>query len=103
MKMYNPPHPGEVLREMYLNSLKLTVTEVAKRLGVTRKAFSDLLNENAGISPKMALKLGKAFDTSAEYWLNMQQQYNLWKVREEVNIGEIIPFIEVEKKGKHIQ
>ncbi|WP_353851584.1 HigA family addiction module antitoxin, partial [Microcystis sp. LE19-131.1A] len=61
MKMYNPPHPGEVLKKLCLEPLNLTVTEAAEALGVSRKTLSAILNGRAGISPEMAIRLGKAF------------------------------------------
>ena len=78
MNMHNPPHPGEVLRELCIEPLGLTVTDAAKSLGVSRKTLSSILNERAGISPEMAIRLSKAFDTTAESWLNQQMQYDLW-------------------------
>ncbi|MCZ8240875.1 MAG: HigA family addiction module antitoxin, partial [Microcystis sp. LE19-131.1A] len=59
--MYNPPHPGEVLKKLCLEPLNLTVTEAAEALGVSRKTLSAILNGRAGISPEMAIRLGKAF------------------------------------------
>ena len=82
MKMFNPPHPGEVLREMCLSPLGLTVTKAAKALRVSRKTVSAILNGRAGISPEMAIRLGKAFDTSPESWLNQQIQYDLWQAEQ---------------------
>jgi addiction module HigA family antidote len=79
--MYNPPHPGEVIRELCLEPLGVSVTDAAKALGVTRKSLSELLNGRSGISPEMALRLAIAFDTTAESWLSQQMQYDLWKVR----------------------
>ena len=78
MMMHNPPHPGEVLNELCLNPLKLTVTDAARALGVSRKTLSSILNGRAGISPEMAIRLSMAFQTSAESWLNQQLQYDLW-------------------------
>jgi antitoxin HigA-1 len=78
MRMHNPPHPGEVLKALCIEPLKLTVTEAAKSLGVSRKTLSAILNGRAGISPEMAVRLSIAFDTSAESWLNQQLQYDLW-------------------------
>ena len=80
MKMHNPPHPGEVLRELCLNPLNLTVTEAAKALRVSRKTLSSILNGRAGLSPEMAVRLSLAFGTSAESWMNQQTQYDLWHV-----------------------
>ena len=78
IQMHNPPHPGEVLRELCLEPLGLSVTEAADALGVSRKTLSSILNGRAGISPDMAIRLSKAFNTSPESWLNQQQQYDLW-------------------------
>ena len=78
MSMHNPPHPGEVLRELCIEPLGLTVTAAARSLGVSRKTLSAILNERSGISPEMAIRLSKAFDTTAESWLNQQMQYDLW-------------------------
>jgi addiction module HigA family antidote len=79
MKMHNPPHPGEVLRQLCLEPLNLTVTDAARSLGVSRKALSSILNRRTGISPEMAVRLSIAFNTSAESWLNQQLQYDLWQ------------------------
>ena len=78
MGMHNPPHPGAILRELCLAPLELTVTHAARALGVSRKTLSTILNGRSGISPEMAIRLGKAFDTSPESWLNQQIQYDLW-------------------------
>jgi len=78
MKMHNPPHPGEILRTLCLEPLNLTVTEAARSLGISRKTLSGILNARAGISPEMAVRLSIAFNTSAESWLNLQLQYDLW-------------------------
>ena len=83
MKMHNPPHPGSIVRELCLIPLGLTVTEMAKSLGVTRKSLSELLNGHSGISAEMALRLAMAFNTTPELWMNHQMQYDLWKVRNE--------------------
>ncbi len=77
MRMHNPPHPGEVLRELCLEPMGLSVTEAARALGVARKTLSAILNGRSGISPEMAIRLGKAFNTSPESWLNQQVQYDL--------------------------
>ncbi|MEM7737198.1 MAG: HigA family addiction module antitoxin [Deinococcota bacterium] len=87
MKMFNPPHPGTVLRELCIEPLGLTVTDVAEALGVSRKTLSALLNGRSGISPEMAIRLSKAFDTSAESWLNQQMHYDLWIA--EQRLGDI--------------
>ncbi|MFP4319938.1 MAG: HigA family addiction module antitoxin [Phormidium sp.] len=80
--MHNPPHPGEVIRELCLEPLGLSVTDTAKALGVSRKTLSAILNQRAGISPEMAVRLSIAFDTTAESWLNQQIQYDLWNAEQ---------------------
>jgi addiction module HigA family antidote len=80
--MHNPPHPGEVLRELCLEPLGVTVTAAAKSLGVSRKALSELLNGKSGISPEMAVRLSIAFDTTPESWLIQQMHYDLWRAEQ---------------------
>jgi addiction module HigA family antidote len=82
MLMHDPPHPGEVLKELCLEPLGLTVTDAAKALGVSRKTLSMVVNGRAGISPEMAIRLSIAFDTSAESWLNQQIQFDLWQAEQ---------------------
>ena len=85
MLMHNPPHPGEVLKELCIEPLGITVTDAAKGLGVSRKTLSSILNGKAGISPEMAVRLSIAFNTSSESWLNQQTQYDLWQVEQRRN------------------
>ena len=82
MEMYNPPHPGEVIKELCLEPLGITVARAAEALGVSRKTLSAILNGRSGISPEMAIRLSIAFGTSAESWLNQQAQYDLWMARQ---------------------
>ncbi|MGV0950940.1 MAG: HigA family addiction module antitoxin [Azonexus sp.] len=74
--MLNPPHPGEVVRELCLDPLDWTVTAAAEGLGVTRKTLSELLNDHAGIAPEMALRLSLGFGCSPESWLEQQSLYD---------------------------
>ncbi|ABL01424.1 HigA family addiction module antitoxin [Pelobacter propionicus] len=76
--MFNPPHPGEIIRELCLEPLGVTVTEAAKALGVSRKALSELLNGHSRVSPEMAVRLSIALETTADSWLIQQAQYDLW-------------------------
>ena len=77
MLMHNPPHPGEIIKQLCLEPLGLTVTETAKALGVSRKTLSSIINGKAGISPEMAVRLSIAFNPSSESWINQQSQYDL--------------------------
>lgn len=101
MQMYNPPHVGEIIKEMYIEPLNLSVTEVAEGLGVTRKSFSELINGHSGISPIMALRLAEAFNTTPEYWLNLQQQYNIWQAKQKVDLSRVRHFMADEIDSKH--
>lgn len=78
VRMHQPPHPGEILRELCLEPLSLTVTALAASLDVSRNTLSAILNGRAGISPEMAVRLSIAFDTSAESWLQQQLHFDLW-------------------------
>ena len=87
MTMHNPPHPGEIIRELCLEPLNITVTKAAGALGVSRKTLSAILNGRAGISPEMAMRLAMAFDTTPESWLNQQMRYDLWQAK--TRLGDI--------------
>jgi addiction module HigA family antidote len=87
MKMHNPLHPGEVIKELCLEPRSMTVIEFAEALGVSHQNLSAILNGKAGITPEIAIRLGKAFGTSPESWLNQQMQYDLWQT--EKTIGNI--------------
>jgi len=73
-----PTHPGGILRRQYIEPLSLTISELANTLGVSRKTLSKIVNEHGSITPDMALRLSKAFKTTPELWLNLQQNYDLW-------------------------
>lgn len=92
LRMHNPPHPGEVLRQLCLEPLGLFVTEVAEGLGVSRKTLSAILNGRARVSPEMAVRLSLAFGTSAESWLNHQLQYDLWQVDKQRKSLRVVKF-----------
>ena len=86
IKKRQPTHPGGILKRQYIEPLSLTISEVAKYLGVSRKAVSKIVNEKGSITPDMALRLAKAFNTTPELWLNLQTKYNLWSA-EQKSIG----------------
>jgi addiction module HigA family antidote len=85
MRMKKPPHPGRVVRQECIEPLGLTVTEAAKRLGVTRQALNNLVNGKGGVSVEMAVRLSKAFGSSPEVWLGMQMEYDLAQVEKEAH------------------
>lgn len=86
MRMHNPPHPGEILKEDVLPSLGLTVTEAADQLGVSRVTLSRMINGNAAISAEMAIRLAQWLGGNPETWLRAQVQYDLWHAEQESNI-----------------
>ncbi len=91
MIMYDPPHPGEIIKEDYLIPMGLTVTQVAKSLGVSRKNLSEIVNEKTGISAEMAIRLSIAFNTSPELWIGMQKEYELSKaMKKEIQIEQLV-------------
>jgi len=76
--MHNPPHPGAILRELYLKPLRVSVVEAAKALGVTSKHVSGIVNGHVRITADMAIRLAAALGTDAQTWLNLQAQHDLW-------------------------
>ena len=78
MRNRKPTHPGEVLLEDVIKPLGMTITEAARDLGVSRKALSELVNGKSALSPQLAVRIGKATNTSPESWLAMQTKLNLW-------------------------
>jgi len=92
MPMKNPPHPGEIVREECIASLGLTVTEAARALGVTRQTLNNLVNERSGISAEMAIRLEKAFNTSADLWVRLQTAYDLAQARRREHTIKVAPY-----------
>ena len=91
--MHNPAHPGEILKEDCIEPLGLSITEAAKGLGISRKTLSELVNGKAGVSPLMAMRLSIAFpNTSPQFWLNLQNQYDLWKERDNPALASVQVF-----------
>lgn len=78
-RMHNPPHPGEVLQDTVLAEGRISVSEFARKLGVSRVALSRVVNARAAVSADMALRLAAALGGSAESWLQMQAAYDLWR------------------------
>src|SRR5882672_5564957 len=79
-RMHHPAHPGEILRELYLKPMGVSVTQAAEALRVSRKHISAIVNGHAPVTPDMAMRLAAAFETEAELWVNLQAQHDLWVV-----------------------
>ena len=90
-----PTHPGAVFLEDVIKPLNPTITEAANRLGISRKALSEFVNEKAMLSPEMAIRIAKATDTSPESWMNMQQKLTLWEAEQHIP-ENVIPFPSVQ-------
>ena len=94
-----PPHPGEFLREDYLPECGLSVAALAERLGVSKQTVNELVRERRAVSPDMALRLGRFFGTSAQFWLNLQRNVDLWDSlelnRESIEVIEPLPLAAV--------
>ena len=88
MPMKNPPHPGDLVRYDCLEPLGLSITDAAKALKVSRQALNNLVNKKSGISPEMAVRLSKAFNSSPEFWMRLQLNYDLAQI--ERNASKIV-------------
>ena len=89
MAMHKPPHPGAFIQEIYLTPNEISCRELALKLGVAASTLNRVLNEASGISPEMALRLSKALGRSPESWLTMQDNYDLWQAKQNVDLRKI--------------
>ena len=89
MSMHNPPHPGDFIREVYLEPLGISYRSVAAMLKVAPSTFNRLIKRQSNISSEMALRLSKTLGRSPESWLTMQNNYNLWQAKQRINLDEV--------------
>ena len=89
MAMHNPPHPGEFIREVYLEPNELSCRELSSKLGVAASTLNRILKGSSGISPEMALRLSKALGRSPESWLAMQDNHDLWQAKQVVDLRDV--------------
>ncbi len=89
MNMYNPPHPGEFIRKVYLEPLGISYRSVAAKLKVSPSTFYRLINAESNVSSEMALRLAKTLGRSPESWLMMQNNFDLWQARQTVNLDKV--------------
>jgi addiction module HigA family antidote len=87
--MFNPPHPGEFIRSVYLEPYELSSRTLAAKLAVSPSTLNRIINGSSGISPEMALRLAKALGRSAESWLAMQDNYNLWQAKKHTKLDDV--------------
>lgn len=99
MKRNLPPvHPGEILLEDFIKERGLTITEAAKGLGVARGNLSSIVNQHHGISSELAVKLSEAFGNTAQFWINLQKNYELWHAERKVNRNVVVHFRQPRKE-----
>lgn len=89
MSMYNPPHPGEFIEEIYLKPFRLSSRFLAEKLGVAPSTLNRVIKKQSGVSPEMALRLSKVIGRSPESWLTMQDNYDLWQARQRLDLEQI--------------
>lgn len=87
--MHNPPHPGEFILETYLEPLGISIRDAARKLGVSPSTFARLINGKSNISPKVAMRLSKAFGRTPVSWMHMQANYDLWSIKDHVNLNDV--------------
>ena len=85
-----PTHPGKIIKEDYLEPLSLTISEVASNLNVSRKTLSKIINERGAITPDMALRLSRAFDTTPDFWLTLQKNFDLFLAEKTSNDWQMV-------------
>jgi antitoxin HigA-1 len=93
MKMHNPPHPGEILKGLWLAPMDVSITDAAKSIGVSRKTLSKIINKRGNITPEMAVRLSIALGSSPESWLGHQMAHDLCKIeqnKEKLNVQPIL-------------
>lgn len=90
LQMFDPPHPGEILKEMYLTPLNISVTNFAENISVRRATVSSLINGKSSVTPMMAVRLSKALKTTPDLWLGLQMEYDLWKIKQETRNNSAI-------------
>ncbi|MDC3190046.1 HigA family addiction module antitoxin [Pseudoalteromonas elyakovii] len=91
MTMHNPPHPGEFIFDVYMEPFGYSCRFVAKQLDVSPSTLNRVLKGQSSITPEMALRLSKALGRSPESWLSMQDNYNLWQAKQNVNLTKVHP------------
>ena len=89
MRMYNPPHPGAFIREVYINPFNISVRKAADKLTGSPSTFTRLINEDSHVTPEMALRLSKTLGRSPESWRTMQDNFDLWQAKKKVHLKDV--------------
>ena len=93
MKMYNPPHPGEIIKGLWLDPMGASITDAADAMGVSRKTLSKVINGHGRVTPEMAVRLSIALGSSPESWLGHQAAYDLWQVEQKQDELKVVPLL----------
>ncbi|MBI1294227.1 HigA family addiction module antidote protein [bacterium] len=93
MKMYNPPHPGEIIKGLWLDPMDISITDAAEALGVSRKTLSKIVNGKGSVTPEMAVRLSIALGASPESWLGHQAAYDLWQIEQQQDKLNAVPLL----------
>ncbi|MBP7960638.1 MAG: HigA family addiction module antidote protein [Caldilineaceae bacterium] len=91
MNMYNPPHPGDVIKGLWLDPMGASITDAAEALGISRNTLSKIVNGRGRVTPEMAVRLSIALGSSPESWLGHQAAYDLWQVEQSQEKLEVVP------------
>ncbi len=91
MKMYNPPHPGEIIKGLWLDPMGVTITEAAQAMAISRKTLSKIVNGRGRVTPEIAMRLSMALGSSAESWLGHQATYDLWELEQHPDSVHVVP------------
>jgi addiction module HigA family antidote len=91
MKMHNPPHPGEIIKGLWLDPMGASITQAAKAIGVSRKSLSNIINGRGSITPEMAIRLSIALGPSPESWMGHQVTYDLWLAEQRKKVLNAVP------------
>ncbi|MCB0112205.1 MAG: HigA family addiction module antidote protein [Caldilineaceae bacterium] len=91
--MYNPPHPGEIIKGLWLNPMGASITDAAQAMGISRKTLSKVINGHGRVTPEMAVRLSIALGSSPESWLGHQAAYDLWEVEQHQDQLDVVPLL----------
>jgi antitoxin HigA-1 len=93
MKLYNPPHPGEIIKGLWLEPMDISITEAAEAMGISRKTLSKIVNGKGSVTPEMAVRLSIALGSSPESWLGHQAAYDLWQIEQQAEKFNVVPLL----------
>jgi len=93
MKMYNPPHPGEIIKNLWLDPMNISIKKAAEAMDISRKTLSNIIHKKGKVTPEIAVRLSMALGSSPESWMGHQTAYDLWQVEQHKNELQISPLL----------